>query len=282
MFVEPYILGLVFEKETLSQKGIKIDMEISFYKYQGTGNDFVMIDDRSNVFPDKDLPLIHKLCNRKFGIGSDGLILIRNKEGFDFEMVYFNADGSQSMCGNGARCAVAFARFLGIIEGKTNFFAIDGMHEAEILGDSVVLGMSPVSNLDSVGQDFFVDTGSPHHVRFVDNVSEYPVYQEGAKIRYSDSYSLRGTNVNFVTPLNNGDIQVRTYERGVEDETLSCGTGVTACALVYGHQNELNEVKIKTLGGNLRVRFTENPDGSFHNIRLIGPAEQVFEGRIEI
>lgn len=257
-------------------------MQISFYKYQGTGNDFVMIDDRSKLFPEKDLSLIQKLCDRKFGIGSDGLILIKNKEGVDFEMVYFNADGTQSMCGNGARCAVAFARFLGIIEEKTNFFAIDGMHEAEILDDSVVLGMSPASSLDSVGQDFFVDTGSPHHVRFVDNVSEYPVYQEGAKIRYSDSYSLRGTNVNFVTPLYNDEIQVRTYERGVENETLSCGTGVTACALVYGYQNGINEIKIKTLGGNLRVRFTENPDGSFQDIKLIGPAKQVFEGRFEI
>lgn len=273
---------MVFEKEALSQKGIKIDMEISFYKYQGTGNDFVMIDDRSNVFPDKDLSLIQKLCNRKFGIGSDGLILIRDKIGFDFEMIYFNADGSQSMCGNGARCAVAFSRFLGIIGDKTDFHAIDGPHQASIVAGEVELGMSPVLGFENVGEDFFVDTGSPHHVRFVENVLEYPVFEQGAKIRYNDKYAPKGTNVNFVTPLTIGEIQVRTYERGVEDETLSCGTGVTACAIVYGNQKGLNEVKINTLGGNLKVRFAENPDGSFQNIQLIGPAEQVFEGRIEI
>ena len=257
-------------------------MEISFYKYQGTGNDFVMIDDRLDLFPEKDLSLVQKLCDRKFGIGSDGLILIRNKEGFDFEMVYFNADGSQSMCGNGARCAMAFSKFLGIIENKATFYAIDGVHEAEIVGDMVELGMGQVLSLAQAGQDFFVNTGSPHHVRFVENVLEYPVFDEGAKIRYSESYMPKGTNVNFVTPLAHEEIQVRTYERGVENETLSCGTGVTACALVYGHQNKLNEIKIKTLGGNLKVRFDKKSDGSFHNIQLIGPAERVFEGRFEI
>lgn len=282
MFVEPYILGLVFEKEALTKKGLKINMEISFYKYQGTGNDFVMIDDRSNLFPEKDLSLVQKLCDRKFGIGSDGLILIRNKDGFDFEMVYFNADGSQSMCGNGARCAVAFSKYLGIIDNNTTFYAIDGPHEASVVRDAVELGMSKVSSIVNEGQDFFVDTGSPHHVRFVKNVMEYPVIEEGAKIRNSDKYAPKGTNVNFVTPLVEDEIHVRTYERGVEDETLSCGTGVTACALVYGYQNQLNEVKIKTMGGNLKVRFMKMDDGSFHNIQLIGPAEQVFEGRIEI
>ncbi|WP_373494686.1 diaminopimelate epimerase [Aquiflexum sp.] len=257
-------------------------MEITFYKYQGTGNDFVMIDDRSKLFPEKDLFLVQKLCDRKFGIGSDGLILIRNKEGYDFEMIYFNPDGSQSMCGNGARCAVAFSRYLGIIEDNTTFRAIDGAHEASVVGDEVELGMSDVSTIDNEGQDIYVETGSPHHVRFVENVLEYPVFEEGAKIRFSDRYAPKGTNVNFVTPLANDLIQVRTYERGVEDETLSCGTGVTACALVYGYQNDLNEVKIKTLGGTLKVRFSKKDDGSFHNILLIGPAEQVFEGRIEI
>jgi diaminopimelate epimerase len=273
---------LVFEKEAMSQKGFKIGMEISFYKYQGTGNDFVMIDDRSDLFPEKDLSLIQKLCDRKFGIGSDGLILIRNKEGFDFEMVYFNADGSQSMCGNGARCAVAFSRFLGIIDKNTKFYAIDGPHKASVVGVEVELGMSPVLCLKNIEQDFFVDTGSPHHVRFVENVALYPVFEEGSKIRFSERYRPKGTNVNFVTPLNKDEIQVRTYERGVENETLSCGTGVTACALVYGHQNKLNEIKIKTLGGNLKVRFSENSDGSFQDIQLIGPAEKVFEGKLNL
>jgi diaminopimelate epimerase len=257
-------------------------MEISFYKYQGTGNDFVMIDDRNHSFPEKDSVLIKKLCDRKFGIGADGLILIRNKAGYDFEMIYFNADASQSMCGNGARCAVAFSRFLGIIGDQTHFLAIDGPHHAKIVGSWIELEMRPVSSLSNAGGDYFVNTGSPHHVRFVENVSEYPVVEKGAGIRYSDQYAPKGTNVNFITPIAEDEIQVRTYERGVENETLSCGTGVTACALVYGFQNELREVKIKTLGGNLKVKFTESSDGSFQNILLIGPAEQVFEGKIEI
>jgi diaminopimelate epimerase len=257
-------------------------MEISFYKYQGTGNDFVMIDDRADIFPDRDLSLIQRLCDRQFGIGADGLILIRDTEDHDFEMVYFNADGSQSMCGNGARCAVEFARFLGIIDQKTNFLAIDGGHQAVVAGDWIELEMRPVLSLANAGRDYFVNTGSPHHVRFVENVSDYPVFEEGKKIRNSSVYAPKGTNVNFVTPLGKDEIHVRTYERGVENETLSCGTGVTACALVYGHQNELQEVKIHTPGGNLKVRFTESADGSFQDIWLVGPAEQVFEGKIEI
>lgn len=253
-------------------------MTLSFYKYQGTGNDFVMIDDRSEDFPETDLNLVKQLCDRKFGIGADGLILIRNKEKFDFEMIYFNADGSQSMCGNGARCAVAFSKFLGIIERQTSFLAIDGPHAAEITDGLVSLGMGNVSGLTIAEQDFFVNTGSPHHVRFVENVEDYPVVTTGAEIRYSKIYEPKGTNVNFVTPISEDQIHVRTYERGVEDETLSCGTGVTACALVYGFQNSLNEVKIKTPGGNLKVRFVAAEDGSFNNITLIGPAEQVFQG----
>ncbi|AFL83461.1 diaminopimelate epimerase [Belliella baltica DSM 15883] len=253
-------------------------MTLSFYKYQGTGNDFVMIDDRSESFPEGDLSLVRQLCDRKFGIGADGLILIRNKEGFDFEMIYFNADGSQSMCGNGARCAVSFSKFLGIIERQTSFMAIDGEHKAEINDGLVSLGMGNVSSLTNSGKDFFVNTGSPHHVRFVENVEKYPVVATGAEIRYSKAYEQQGTNVNFVTPISDDQIYVRTYERGVENETLSCGTGVTACALVYGYQNDLNKVNIKTPGGNLMVQFVNSSDGSFKNIVLIGPAEQVFQG----
>lgn len=260
----------------------KAKMEIIFYKYQGTGNDFVMIDDRSEAFPEDNLDLVQKLCDRKFGIGADGLILIRSKKGYDFEMIYYNADGSQSMCGNGARCAVAFSKYLGIISDETHFLAIDGPHEAKVTGQEIELGMSPVSSLANAGQDFFVNTGSPHHVRFVSDVTSYPVVKEGAAIRYSETYAPKGTNVNFVTPLATDEIHVRTYERGVENETLSCGTGVTACALVYGYQNELHEVKIKTPGGNLKVRFSENASGSFQNIHLIGPAEQVYEGKIRL
>lgn len=257
-------------------------MEITFNKYQGTGNDFVMIDDRLEAFPEKDLDLVQKLCDRRFGIGADGLILIRNRQGYDFEMIYFNADGSQSMCGNGARCAVAFSKFLGIIDQHTSFWAIDGAHEAQMAGDWVELGMRDVLSLSNAGVDFFVNTGSPHHVRYVENVAEYPVFEEGRKIRYSSEYAPGGTNVNFVTPISQTEIFVRTYERGVEDETLSCGTGVTACALVYGFQNQLNEVNIKSPGGKLKVKFTKAADGSFTDILLIGPAEQVYEGKISL
>ncbi|MCL6258430.1 diaminopimelate epimerase [Aquiflexum sp. TKW24L] len=257
-------------------------MEISFYKYQGTGNDFIMIDDRADVFPDHDLSLVQKLCDRKFGIGADGLILIREVDNHDFEMVYFNADGSQSMCGNGARCAVAFAKFLEIIDQKTNFLAIDGVHQALVAGEWIELEMSPVLSLANAGNDYFVNTGSPHHVKFVENVSDYPVFEEGKKIRYSTAYEPNGTNVNFVTPLEKDEIHVRTYERGVENETLSCGTGVTACALVYGNQKQLKEVNIKTPGGKLKVKFSQSADGSFTDIWLIAPAVRVFEGIIEI
>jgi diaminopimelate epimerase len=257
-------------------------MKISFNKYQGTGNDFIMIDDRSADFPLKNLSLVAKLCDRKFGIGADGLILIRPTPDYDFDMIYYNADGSQSMCGNGARCAVAFAKHLGIVQDKASFLAIDGPHQATIKEELVELGMGDVSVLKNEGKDYFVNTGSPHHVRFVEDVLQYPVVAEGAKIRYSKGYEPQGTNVNFVTKLDEDQIMIRTYERGVENETLSCGTGVTACALVFGAQNSLNEVKIKTPGGNLKVSFSSKGDGSYENIVLIGPAEKVFEGVLEI
>ncbi|MDN3669296.1 diaminopimelate epimerase [Echinicola jeungdonensis] len=257
-------------------------MEISFYKYQGTGNDFVMIDDREEKFEVENLELVRKLCNRKFGIGSDGLILIRYKEGYDFEMIYYNADGTQSMCGNGARCAVSFSKFLGIITENTHFLAIDGPHDACIKDGWVELGMSNVKQIKKAGEDFFVNTGSPHHVRFVENVDDYPVVNTGAEIRYSQTYQPDGTNVNFVSNNGNEGIFVRTYERGVENETLSCGTGVTACALVYGQQNQKDLVNITTPGGKLAVKFKANDNGSFQNISLMGPAEQVFKGSISI
>lgn len=257
-------------------------MELTFYKYQGTGNDFVMIDDRSEAFDLKNLDLVRKLCDRKFGIGSDGLIAIRNHPNFDFEMIYFNADGSQSMCGNGARCAVAFASFLGIVKGKTHFLAIDGPHDAILAGDQVELLMGDVHEIEDKSGDFYLNTGSPHHIRFVEKAESYPVFEEGKAIRYDSEYAPNGTNVNFVQPMAEGEVFVRTYERGVENETLSCGTGVTAAALVYGTQHQLNQVKINTLGGKLSVKFQSNPDGSFNHIWLIGPAEQVFSGKINL
>ena len=257
-------------------------MDFTFYKYQGTGNDFIMIDDRAVSFDDKNLDLVRMLCDRKFGIGADGLILIRNHPDFDFEMVYFNSDGSQSMCGNGARCAVAFSSFLGIVKDSTRFLAIDGPHEAILRNNQVELLMGEVNGIEDREDDFFVNTGSPHHIRFVQEIQNYPVFEQGKSVRYASRYSPAGTNVNFLEDLGSEEVFVRTYERGVENETLSCGTGVTAAALVYGSQKGLNQVKIKTLGGNLSVKFQENGKGGFQDIWLIGPAEQVFSGKISI
>ncbi|REG83553.1 diaminopimelate epimerase [Algoriphagus antarcticus] len=257
-------------------------MEISFYKYQGTGNDFVMIDDRAQKFDSSDLKLISKLCDRKFGVGADGLILIRNHADFDFEMIYFNADGSQSMCGNGARCAVAFSAFLGILDEKTNFLAIDGAHEAILKDGLVQLLMGDVAGIDEKGPDSFVNTGSPHHIRFVQDVEKYPVVEEGIKVRYDRMYTPAGTNVNFVEKMSGDEIFVRTYERGVENETLSCGTGVTAAAIVFGKDQPAATIKIKTLGGQLSVKFKSSDNGVFKEVWLIGPAEQVFAGEISV
>ncbi len=257
-------------------------MTTSFYKYQGTGNDFVMIDDRSHTFDADNLSLIQSLCDRRYGVGSDGLIVIRSREGYDFEMIYFNADGSQSMCGNGARCAVAFAAFLGMCKDKCHFMAVDGPHLAEINGSIIELEMIPVSEFTRVDADYFINTGAPHHVRFVENVNDYPVIDEGAKIRYDKELYPQGTNVNFVTDIGPGRLKVRTYERGVEDETLSCGTGVTACALLHGKLNGLEAVSIETKGGTLSVSFNSDGKGGYTNIRLMGPAVQVFQGIIHI
>jgi diaminopimelate epimerase len=253
---------------------------MNFYKYQGTGNDFVMIDDRAEDFDLKDLARIQRLCDRKFGIGADGLILIRNHPDFDFEMIYFNADGSQSMCGNGARCTVAFAAFLGIISNETKFLAIDGSHEALIQNNQVEVRMGDVKGIKREGDDFFLNTGSPHHIKFVNEVNEYPVYDQGKSIRYDPKYNPGGTNVNFVEKLTENEIFVRTYERGVEDETLSCGTGITAAALAFAPQSQNATIQIQTLGGKLAVRFSANEDGSFRDIWLIGPALQVYSGTI--
>ncbi|WP_114748304.1 diaminopimelate epimerase [Pleomorphovibrio marinus] len=256
-------------------------MIVEFYKYQGTGNDFVMIDDRSSSLDIGDVSWIRKLCHRRFGIGADGIILLRNHEGYDFHMHYFNADGSQSMCGNGARCALAFASFLGIFKGQAHFLAIDGPHQGIIRNGLVELKMGDVGHLLPKGEEWYVDTGSPHHIRFVDKVDNYPVVVEGSKIRYSEDYPL-GTNVNFVERKNEAEIMVRTYERGVEDETFSCGTGVTACALVHGSLFKSNTVRIGTLGGTLKVTFQPQGNGSYKDIWLIGPAEQVFSGKVNL
>ena len=250
----------------------------SFEKYQGTGNDFIMIDDRDEDFPMDDLDLVREVCDRKFGVGADGLILIRNHTEADFEMIYYNSDGSQSLCGNGSRCAVMFASKLGIIKESTTFLAIDGLHEGFLQGDNVHIRMGDVTDVQQLEEDMFINTGSPHFIRFVRDVGEYPVRKEGSEIRYSDNYREVGTNVNFVETLEGNKVSVRTYERGVEDETLSCGTGVTAVSLAMATKGFVSPVSIETPGGNLQVSFDYDGKQGFTNIYLIGPAEFVFKG----
>jgi len=255
---------------------------MEFYKYQGTGNDFVMIDNRSGEWNDLSIKNIQKLCDRRFGIGADGLIKINTKEGVDFEVDYYNSDGSKSFCGNGARCSVAFAHFLSIFkDNKTVFNAIDGLHQAEINDDIVKLKMGDVKDINIDGNDSVLDTGSPHYVKYVQDIANFNVFAEGNSIRNSENYKEKGINVNFVENISDDEIFVRTYERGVEDETFSCGTGVTASALTFLQKSNLTSVKVKTLGGDLKV-YAEKSGDSFREIWLEGPAKQVFKGKVEL
>lgn len=259
-------------------------MKLHFYKYHGTGNDFVMIDDRAHAFDATDHGRIAHLCHRRFGIGADGLILLRSKPDFDFEMVYFNADGRpSSMCGNGGRCTVAFANFLGLINEHTHFLAVDGPHEARVAANGTVhLRMQDVARPVPAGEhDAFLDTGSPHHVRFLPaGLAELNVFAEGRALRYGPPYGPAGANVNFVqVPTDPAQPwAVRTYERGVEDETLSCGTGVTAVALAASARGATSPVRLSTPGGVLEVSFARRADGGFENVWLSGPAVRVFGG----
>lgn len=254
---------------------------MEFYKYQGTGNDFVMLDNRSGAWDDLSIENIQKLCDRRFGIGADGLIKINTADGYDFEVDYYNSDGSKSFCGNGARCSVAFAAFLDIFEGSCRFIAIDGEHVAEIHNGIVKLKMSDVNAIFKDGLNAVLDTGSPHYVKYVDDLVNYNVFAEGNNIRNSGNYKEKGINVNFVEKITDEEIFVRTFERGVEDETYSCGTGVTASALTFLENSHLISVKVKTLGGNLKV-YAEKSGKSFQNIWLEGPAKQVYKGKIDL
>jgi diaminopimelate epimerase len=259
-------------------------MEHTFYKYQGTGNDFIMIDNRDEVFPKNDTKLVAHLCDRRFGIGADGLILLENDGATDFKMVYYNADGNTStMCGNGGRCIVAFAAFLGIIDNEAEFEAADGRHHATIDANGIVsLHMKDVNTVTVYENYVFLDTGSPHHVEIVEDLAEMDVKKIGANIRYSGMYGNAGANVNFVTQLDADKFSVRTYERGVEDETYSCGTGVTAVAIamrVLG-KTQANAIELFTPGGQLKVSFSQN-DRQFTNVYLTGPAKFVFKGGAE-
>ena len=260
-------------------------MQLTFYKYQGTGNDFVMIDNRSEFFPKNNTKLVAQLCDRRFGIGGDGLILLENHPQYDFKMVYYNSDGNESsMCGNGGRCLVAFAKQMGVIENKSEFEAVDGYHYATIDAEGIVaLQMKDVDTVNQYEDYTFLNTGSPHHVQLVDNLVELDIKTEGAKIRYSDLYGKAGSNVNFVYQLANDIFAVRTYERGVEDETLSCGTGVTAVAIAMQQTGKTNNniIDLNVEGGKLKVQFDVD-NGNYTNVFLIGPATFVFEGKIDL
>ena len=260
-------------------------MQIKFHKYQGTGNDFVMIDNRDGFFPKENNKLIEKLCDRRFGIGADGLILLENDATTDFRMVYYNSDGNESsMCGNGGRCLVAFAKSLNVINNNTTFIATDGLHHAKILeNETVSLQMKDVNEVKIDAKYVFLNTGSPHHVTLVNDLNDFDVKTNGAAIRYSDLYKKTGSNVNFVNQISENHFRLRTYERGVEDETLSCGTGATATAIAMNalQKTSSKEIIIDVEGGKLKVSFEKNGT-NYVNVFLEGKAEFVFEGEIEV
>lgn len=257
-------------------------MQIQFSKYHGTGNDFVIIDNRKgDIVLSKEQ--VYFICHRHFGIGADGLMLLGLKEGYDFEMTYFNADGAEgSMCGNGGRCLTQFAYDCGIHKNQYHFIAMDGEHEA-FFGNHqwIHLKMNNVYQINMLQNDAILNTGSPHYVKEVVNVDTLNVTEEGRRIRYSIQFEEKGINVNFVE-LKEKNIQVRTYERGVEDETYSCGTGVTAAALVFAHNEKgFNRVEVETKGGQLAVEFEKTGETQFEQIWLCGPAQFVFKGTID-
>ncbi|MDE3254083.1 MAG: diaminopimelate epimerase [Bacteroidota bacterium] len=258
-------------------------MSYLFFKYQGTGNDFIIMDNRDGLIH-LTTEQITFLCDRRFGIGADGLMLLNSLEGYDFAMKYYNADGRESsMCGNGGRCLTRFAYDRGIHKTLYHFMAIDGEHTAT-LGekDWINLKMKDVTQVQNQHGDSLLDTGSPHYVKPVPDVWSVNVYEEGRKIRYSNEFAANGINVNFVESTDNRII-VRTYERGVEDETYSCGTGVTASALLFAHnENGFNHVDIQTKGGKLAVEFEKKGEQQFSNIWLCGPATFVFSGEIDL
>ena len=261
-------------------------MNMPFFKYQGTGNDFILVDNRTNAYSGISQEEIERICDRRFSIGADGFMMLNHKDGYDFEMVYFNADGKPgSMCGNGGRCIVRFAYDLGIHKSSYHFLASDGEHEAEIESGSNIINlkMKDVPGYQEQDGDYIVDTGSPHYIKFVSDVMDYDVVKHGTEIRYSEAFAKEGINVNFVEEKDDDEIIVRTYERGVEDETFSCGTGVTACALVC-HHNEMgyNDVTVITKGGKLVVKYDRDYHNAYTNIWLCGPAEKAFEGKVEV
>ncbi len=258
-------------------------MNIHFYKFHGNGNDFIIIDNRTNTITLNTLQ-IKTLCKRRFGLGADGLMILANSEKYDFEMRYYNSDGNLgSMCGNGGRCIAAFANMIGLVGNNMKFTAFDGVHEAVIKAVNipfvewdVKLQLANVSDVNRNKNSFFLDTGSPHYVEFVDNVSDINVNVDGKKIRNSNQFKPNGTNVNFVE-LSNDKIFVRTFERGVEQETFSCGTGVTASAIATYLHYDKKPTKIHTKGGDFKISFNHE-NNEFTNVWIQGAARFVFEG----
>ena len=259
-------------------------MKLTFEKYQGAGNDFILIDNRKNILEPGDRKRIKQLCDRRFGIGADGLMMLYDHKEVDFEMKYFNSDGYEgTMCGNGGRCIVMFAEKLKLIKQNTRFITNDGVHTAEITDTTVRLRMNDVKTIRKLKDSYFVDTGSPHYVTFRNDIDKIDVYNEGRKLRNNHKFKPYGTNVNFVEVKKNG-LSVRTYERGVENETLSCGTGVVAAVIVvvYSGQIDSDNVQVKTRGGILNVGFSTIDKSIFSDIILEGAATFVFEGEINV
>lgn len=257
---------------------------IHFTKYQGTGNDFIIIDNSSGQIQNISLETIKKLCDRRFGIGADGLIILEKSITTDFNMNYFNSDGSKSFCGNGSRCAVHFASRIGLISNETKFEAIDGVHFASIFDKDISIQMHSVSKIDKLMNDFVLNTGSPHFVKISEDISSEHIREFGKSIRYSDDFSKEGINVNLMNLLGENQIEIATYERGVEDETLSCGTGATACAIILNELTPIEgsrSVNVNVKGGQLTVNYNYN-DGNYTHITLSGPAIPVYNGTIEI
>lgn len=262
-------------------------MTRAFTKYQGTGNDFILFDNRDGQIGHDWREGFAQCCDRRFGIGADGIILLEDHPTHDFRMIYFNADGGEgSMCGNGGRCTVQFAASLGLIQDSCTFEAIDGMHEAKITKGLVHLKMSDVNHIEAIEDEWFLDTGSPHHMVIVDALSRVDVFARGKAIRNNDRYKKEGTNVNFLAIENPNEISVGTYERGVEDVTLSCGTGVTAAAITTAIKENFPvgnfSVQIKTDGGKLSVSGNRKGEFEFTNLWLIGPAQKTFSGEVEL
>ncbi|WP_254526585.1 MULTISPECIES: diaminopimelate epimerase [unclassified Sphingobacterium] len=258
--------------------------EIQFYKYQGAGNDFILIDNRKGSFDANNQQLIQELCDRRFGVGGDGLMLLQDTNNYDFQMLYFNANGKEgTMCGNGGRCLVAFARDLGIISRDTVFLAVDGRHDAQIQQNTVNLGMIDVNEYSMDGEAFVLNTGSPHYVEFVEDLAHKNVFQDGHAIRNNSTYGEKGINVNFIQAEENGYF-VRTFERGVEDETYACGTGAVASAMSVALKSGKDgdfQIPIRVLGGQLHISF-HKIGHQFSKVYLSGPAIQVFQGKIDI